>query len=100
MSGVRFERRLGFEPPNKARAGGAIIMDRASFHKKRPLEEICGKAKVNLELPPAYSPDFNPMEKGWANMKRVLRGAAPLCDSLQTAIYDCWRQVFLPRTTI
>ncbi|MDR1221027.1 MAG: hypothetical protein LBK73_15675, partial [Treponema sp.] len=39
-------------------------------------------------------------EKGWANMKRVLRGAAPLCDSLQTAIYDCWRQVFLPRTTI
>ncbi|MDR2098374.1 MAG: transposase [Spirochaetaceae bacterium] len=41
-------------------------------------------------LLPAYSPDFNPIEKDWANMKRALRDTAPLCDLLQTAIYRYW----------
>jgi hypothetical protein len=31
------------------------------------------------------------VEKDRANMKRVLRDTAPLCDLLQTAIYDYWR---------
>jgi transposase len=52
---------------------------------------MCDKVKVNLMFLPAYSPDFNPIEKDWANMKNVLRDTAPLCDLLQTAIYDYWR---------
>jgi transposase len=66
-------------------------MDRASFHRKKQLEEICLKAKVNLLFLPACSPDFNPIEKDWANMKRALRDTAPLCDLLQTAVYGYWR---------
>jgi transposase len=65
-------------------------MDRASFHRTNQLEEICGKAKVNLMFLPAYSPDFNPIEKDWANMKCALRDTALLCDLLQTALYDYW----------
>jgi transposase len=38
-------------------------MDRASFHRKKQLEEICAKAKVKLLFLPAYSPDFNPAGK-------------------------------------
>jgi transposase len=38
---------------------------------------MCGKAKVNLMFLPAYSPDFNPIEKEWANMKAALRSPAP-----------------------
>jgi transposase len=49
------------------------------------------KTEINLLFLPAYSPDFNPAGKDWANMKRALRGTAPLCDLLQTAIYDFWR---------
>ncbi|MDR0707966.1 MAG: transposase [Treponema sp.] len=49
------------------------------------------EGKVNLLFLPAYSPNFNPIEKDWANMKRTLRDAAPLCDLLQTAVYDYWR---------
>ncbi|MDR2445778.1 MAG: transposase [Treponema sp.] len=40
---------------------------------------------------PAHSPDFNPIENGWANMKRVLRDTAPLCGLLQSAVYNYWR---------
>jgi uncharacterized protein YegP (UPF0339 family) len=49
------------------------------------------KANVTLMFLPAYSPDFNPIEKDWANMKNALRDTAPLCDLLQTAVYDYWR---------
>ena len=66
-------------------------MDRAGFHKKKRLNEMCSKANVNLIFLPAYSPDFNPIEKDWANMKKALGDTAPLYDLLQTAIYDYWR---------
>jgi transposase len=44
----------------------------------------------DLMFLPTYSPDFNSIEKDWANMKRALRDTAPLCDLLQTAVYDYW----------
>jgi transposase len=40
---------------------------------KKQLEQLFGKANVHLLFLPAYSPDFNPIEKDWANMKRALR---------------------------
>jgi transposase len=91
MTGGRFERWFESKLLNSVQTGSTIIMECASFHRKKPLEEICGKAKVNLLFLPAYSPDFNPIEKDWANMKRALRDTAPLCDLLQTAVYDYWR---------
>jgi transposase len=42
-----------------------------------------------LFLPP-YSPDFNPIEKEWADMKRGLRDTAPLYALFETAIYKYW----------
>jgi transposase len=57
-------------------------MYRASFHRKKQLEEICAKAEINLLFLPAYSLDFNPIEKKQANMKRALRDTAALCDLL------------------
>ncbi|MDR2796128.1 MAG: transposase, partial [Spirochaetaceae bacterium] len=91
VTGERFE--IWFEASllKNVETGSTIIMDRASFHRKKQLEQTCEKAKVNLMLLPAYSPDFNPIEKDWANMKRALRDTAPLWDLLQTAIYDYWR---------
>jgi len=71
--------------------GSTIIMDNARFHRKAALESICKKAEVNLLFLPAYSPDLNPIEKSWANMKRSLRDSAPLCGLLETAIYQYWR---------
>jgi transposase len=91
MTGERFERWFEFKLLNGIEAGRTIIMDRASFHRKKQLEKLCVKAKVNLRFLPAYSPDFNPIEKDWANMKRALRDTAPFCELLQTVVYGYWR---------
>jgi len=50
-----------------------VIMDNASFHRKRVLYDIASRYGVNLLFLPPYSPDFNPIEHSWANFKKWLR---------------------------
>jgi transposase len=62
-------------------------MDNAWFHRKKVLRKLArGKARL-LFLPP-YSPDYNPIEKSRANMKRHLRDSLKNFDSIDSAIYD------------
>lgn len=53
--------------------GYTIIMDNAGFHRKKILLAIAERYGVHLLFLPAYSPDFNPIEKFWANLKNWLR---------------------------
>jgi hypothetical protein len=69
----RFERWFEFELLKSIGAGKTVIMDNASFHRKKHLSEICGKANTGLMFLPPYSPDFNPIAKDRAKMKRNLR---------------------------
>jgi transposase len=73
--------------------GCTIIMDNASFHRRGALLKIIKKArrKIGLLFLPAYSPDLNPIEKTWANMKRKLRDSLPHHDSVESAVYDYFR---------
>jgi transposase len=67
--------------------GYTVIMDNAGFHCKKRLRKLAwGKARL-LFLPP-YSPDYNPIEKSWANMKRFLRDNVQDFQSVGKAIYD------------
>ena len=52
--------------------GSTIIMDNASHHPKARLRNIVRRHGMKIEFLPTYSPDFNPIEKDWANMKRSL----------------------------
>jgi transposase len=62
-------------------------MDNAGFHCKKRLRKLAW-GKVRLLFLPPYSPDYNPIEKSWANMKRFLRDNVKDFQSVANAIYD------------
>lgn len=70
----------------KLKKGQKIIMDNASFHKKPATRALIEKAKCELIYLPAYSPDLNPIEKFWANVKRIITNTAHLFETFQDAI--------------
>ena len=71
----------------EARPGDTIIMDNARFHNKKQLRQYAEVHKVALVFLPPYSPDYNPIEHVWANVKRFLRHYLLKFSSLSAAIY-------------
>jgi transposase len=66
--------------------GQVVVMDNAAFHKlQRTRESIEAAGCILLFLPP-YSPDLNPIEKFWANLKRKLAHVLHLFSSLEDAL--------------
>lgn len=50
-----------------------IIMDNASFHRSERIEHMCREKGVKLVYLPPYSPDLNPIEDSFAEMKAFIR---------------------------
>lgn len=69
--------------------GQTVIMDNASFHKSPKIKELIESVKCTLLYLPPYSPDLNPIEKFWANMKRWIKDKITLEDKL-TDVIDCY----------
>jgi transposase len=69
--------------------GSVVIMDNASFHRKAKLREIASEHGFSLLFLPPYSPDYNPIEKAWANMKKRLHDILPVFRNLEEAVYAC-----------
>ena len=53
--------------------GQIVIMDNASFHKSQKTRKLIESVGCKLIFLPPYSPDLNPIEKFWANMKRWIK---------------------------
>jgi transposase len=68
--------------------GFTITMDNATHHPKKRLTNIARRHGMKLEFLPTYSPDLNPIEKDWANMKKHLIDTQPDLENLEGAIYD------------
>lgn len=62
--------------------GQVVILDNASFHKSKKTREIIENAGCRVIFLPPYSPDFNPIEKFWAKMKKWIRNMIRNFDSL------------------
>ena len=70
-----------------------IVLDNARFHRMNKLRDIAKKFDhVLLPLPP-YSPDLNPIEKTWANIKKFIRKIVAYFDKFEEALCY-WFEVF------
>ena len=67
-------------------------MDNAGFHCKKRLRKLA-RGKVRLLFLPPYSPDYNPIEKSWANMKRFLRDSLKSFQNIADGIYNYFEPV-------
>jgi transposase len=59
------------------RRGDIVIMDRLSSHSNPAVLEALKERGVQVKPLPAYSPDFNPIEKAWSKVKEAVRRARP-----------------------
>lgn len=50
-----------------------LIMDNASWHKSKKVQDFLRQHHVKFMYQPPYSPDLNPIEHCWANIKRMMK---------------------------
>lgn len=50
-----------------------IVMDNASFHRTERVKQMCDEAGVKLVYLPPYSPDLNPIEEFFAELKAFIK---------------------------
>ena len=65
-----------------------IVLDNAAFHRKKVLHNLAEQAGCSVLFLPPYSPDLNPIEKLWANMKSFLKFYLRFFDSLDFAFQE------------
>jgi transposase len=57
------------------RAGDLVVLDNLTPHKCEQTLALITQAGAEVLFLPAYSPDFNPIEKMWSKIKSRLRSA-------------------------
>jgi transposase len=72
------------------RRGDIVVWDNLHVHKNAYVRQLITARGARLEFLPPYSPDWNPIELGWAKVKAVLRTHKArtldeLVDALDTA---------------
>lgn len=69
--------------------GKVLILDNASFHRSATSKKLIEDAGCRILFLPPYSPDLNPIEKYWANLKvkirDFLRGALKFTQAIDEA---------------
>ena len=64
-------------------------MDNAAFHTSEQTKLLIENAECPLLFLPPYSPDLNPIEKFWANLKakikRIIKGFSTLAQAVDEA---------------
>jgi len=66
-----------------------IIMDNARFHRMGKLELLCEEYGHKLLPLPPYAPEYNPIEKTWAHIKKHLKKVLPCRNTFFEALLSC-----------
>jgi transposase len=72
----------------KVSKGSVIVMDNASFHKRSDMIEAIDEGGLICDFLPPYSPDLNPIEKKWAQVKSIRRKKRCSLDELFSEYTD------------
>ena len=71
----------------RLRPGQLVVMDNLSAHKIEGIRERIEAAGARVCYLPPYSPDYNPIERCWAQVKQYLRASkARTVAALETAL--------------
>ena len=68
-------------------------MDNATFHKTQTTKHLIEQAQCDLLFLPPYSPDLNPIEKVWANIKQIIRSIAHKFNSLKDVVDYAFQRI-------
>lgn len=63
--------------------GDIVLIDNLSAHTGAAVQRLIEACGARVEFWPPYSPDLNPIEKGWAKVKAALRTA-------KVRTWDAW----------
>lgn len=75
-------------------AGDIVVMDNVALHKVAGVKEAIAAKGASVLYLPAYSPDFNPIEKLFSQFKSILqRIAARTADALEAAVKEALNRV-------
>ena len=55
------------------RPGDIVVLDNLTSHKSQVAQAFVESRSASYLFLPAYSPDFNPIEKMWSKVKQILR---------------------------
>ena len=88
MNGDLFEGWLEniFVPTVDNLTKSVLLIDNASHHRKDAIYDIAQEYGFKVIFLPPYSPDLNPIEKFWANVKRRLRLHMHMYDTFWDAL--------------
>lgn len=71
---------------DELRPGQVVVLDNAAFHKSAKTIAFIESVGCRVIFLPPYSPDLNPIEKFWANMKRWIRNYITQFDHFDEAL--------------
>lgn len=75
-------------------AGQIVVMDNASFHKGKSIENVIKAAGAKLVYLPPYSPDLSPIENMWSKIKKLLKNkASRTLQSFNKAITEAFKEI-------
>lgn len=67
-----------------------FIMDNVGYHKTDPIQDLLNqhKHRIKIEYLPTYSPELNPTETCWKNIRKNITNSTyyPTLENMQTAI--------------
>jgi transposase len=76
--------------------GDIVIMDNLSSHKRPKVEQLITAAGAELRYLPPYSPDMNPIEKAYSQLKAFLRKIAERTVVGLLSALDACADIFKP----